>query len=432
MKKVYEKRIFLGSILFITMLGSFSYGLIVVSFKVWPYQIINNMKVIGESLIQFGEIVPLNRFHTTPIDAPDERVVIYDAQHVQAGFYIICGWNQNEKLYTSTLYDEHGTLHHTWAIDYASLDPEGPHNKWDMPHAFGILKDGTIITSFARGDKMARLDPCGNPIWVKRGIYHHSLFRAENGSFWTWRSPGTPFGHHHYLENFNPLDGAVIREISLVEDIIKGDGIASTIFSTRRDYNFLDLKGTPGDGAQTDLFHPNDIEELSYDLADKFPLFEAGDLLISLRNLHLVCVIDPNSFHIKWWSIGPWRFQHDPDFMDDGRISVFNNNRHYSRSEIVQINPVTMEITNELHDGELHFYSKAMGKHQYLPNGNVLIVSSHEGRVIVTTKEGNKVMEFNNIVENQQKINARVFNGMWLPKDYFNPFPECSDGSDKE
>ena len=164
---------------------------------------------------------------------------------------------------------------------------------------------------------------------------------------------------------------------------------------------------------------------LHSDIADRFPDFAPGDLLISLRTLHLVAVLDPNSGHVKWWSRGPWRFQHDPDFTGDGKISVYNNNTGRSRSEIIKIDPSTREVSNELLDGELSFQAGGMGTHQYLPNGNVLIVVPQEGRIIEVSETGEVVFEFNNVVS--EEFNGHVENGAWVPDDFFETLPNCSD-----
>ncbi len=80
---------------------------------------------------------------------------------------------------------------------------------------------------------------------------------------------------------------------------------------------------------------------------------------------------------------------------------------------------------NELEGGDLRFFSTAMGKHQYLPNGNVLITVPQEGRIIEVDAAGNKVMEFNNLIPGLENMNAHVQNGLWLPTDYFEATPGC-------
>ena len=48
---------------------------------------------------------------------------------------------------------------------------------------------------------------------------------------------------------------------------------------------------------------------------------------------------------------------------------------------------------------ERPFYSIMMGKHQWLPNGNLLIVESCEGRAFEVNLEGEIVWEYHNYVD---------------------------------
>lgn len=156
-------------------------------------------------------------------------------------------------------------------------------------------------------------------------------------------------------------------------------------------------------------------------------MFDAGDLLLSFREPNLLTVLDGDDGRLKWWSTGPWIKQHDPDFTADGKISVYSNNPSKGRSEILQIDPATNEISNPLYYGNVRFYSRTMGKHQYLPNGNVLIVVPDEGRVLEATSDGDLVMEFDNLSKSPA-YNEHVENGGWLPAGYFSVAPSCTNG----
>jgi hypothetical protein len=82
-----------------------------------------------------------------------------------------------------------------------------------------------------------------------------------------------------------------------------------------------------------------------------------------------------------------------------------------------------MAVRNELWHGDLEFFTYAMGKHMYLPNGNVLVVSPAEGRVIEVSAEGERLLEINNVIN--ERFNGHVENGVWLPADYFDEMPAC-------
>jgi len=67
-----------------------------------------------------------------------------------------------------------------------------------------------------------------------------------------------------------------------------------------------------------DPLHLNDIEPLPASMASEYPLFDAGDLLVSLRYPDLVLVVDPDSETVKWYESRYFTRQHDPDFLGNG------------------------------------------------------------------------------------------------------------------
>lgn len=287
-----------------------------------------------------------------------------------------------------------------------------------------MLPDGSLLINFDKGDALARLDTYGEALWVREGQFHHSIEHADDGSFWTWRGEGSSYSQYQYLVNFDPADGSTIREIGLVEDIIMQMGGTAAVFGVRSNREFLRYVDMKDDNSD-DIFHPNDIEPLSSALAEHFPDFAPGELLISLRNANLVAVVDPTNGRTKWWSTGPWRYQHDPDFTADGRISVYNNNSDRGRSEITLIDPASRTVSNAFEGDGFRFYSRSMGTHQHLPNGNVLVVVPGEGRVVEVSPEGEKVYEFNNTLVAAGRYNGHVENAVWIAADHFESLPDC-------
>ena len=425
MSKSFEKSAFVASVSFLSLLLIFVYGVAVGRYKIWPFHIFVAIQDVAQSLTATGKIVPDKHLYKAPVHASMQPITIHNSDLMIHGYYVFVVWDGTLDQYAAWLFDSHGEHLHTWTIDYDALDPDGsPPNATVTPHGFKVLPDGSLIVNFDQGNIMARLDVCGQPIWTKTGAFHHSLERAEDGSFWTWRGQGSAYGHYQYIVNFDPESGSTIKELDLVNDVIKPMGpAASTVFGVRPDFQFIKIKQPDGSDLQYDIFHPNDIDVLHSVMAENFPYFEAGYLLLSFRTLHLVAVLDPNNVQLKWWSHGPWRFQHDPDFTIDGKISVYNNNPPMDRSEIIKIDPVTREISNDLYDGDLDFFTEWMGKHQYLPNGNVLIVVPEEGRIIEVSPQGQKALEFNNIASDG--YNWIVPNGLWIATNFFEKFPEC-------
>ena len=150
--------------------------------------------------------------------------------------------------------------------------------------------------------------------------------------------------------------------------------------------------GKPNANLEGDALHLNHVEALSPELAPAFPMFKAGDLLVSLRRLNLLMVIDPVTETVKWTQTGPWMRQHDPHFEASGKILVYDNRsienynheaegRPAMASRILEFDPRT-EQTEVLYEGsrEEPFYVFRMGKNQRLPNGNILVTEPDPGR----------------------------------------------------
>jgi hypothetical protein len=97
--------------------------------------------------------------------------------------------------------------------------------------------------------------------------------------------------------------------------------------------------------------------------------------------------------------------QHDPDFIDGNTISIFDNNLVTSKPQGGQSRIVVLSATNDqmqvIYSGssERPFYTRIMGKHQWLPNGNLLIVESMEGRAFEINSEGALVWEYLHLVD---------------------------------
>ncbi len=76
------------------------------------------------------------------------------------------------------------------------------------------------------------------PCMGKKSVYHHSITRAEDGSYWIWRGEGLAASQHQVMENFNPDTDETIREFTLLDDVINGTSMPLIIFSVRPEFKF--------------------------------------------------------------------------------------------------------------------------------------------------------------------------------------------------
>jgi Arylsulfotransferase (ASST) len=344
-----------------------------------------------------------------PAEGQEKGVVVHVPGAPQPGLTLISGISE-DGVVGLQLIDLQGRVRHRWPASFSRIWPAPEHvhgrrppdNDWDTEiHGAALLPGGDVVFNFDRFG-LQRLDPCGELVWKLPYMSHHSVFVGDDGNLWV---PGVryhtapvpslpgvvpPFEEDMILE-ISP-DGTILREISLLE-LFYANELEALLFANGR--HRID------DGSHNDLLHLNDIEILSLRDAAAFPLFEAGDIMVSLRNLNLVMVIDPATKTVRWLQTGPWIRQHDPDFLPNGRIMVFDNRRDESGrqvlggSRILTIDPVTRQVQT-VYEGsdEAPFFSNVKGKQQLLANGNVLITEAERGRAFEVTPHGRIVWSY--------------------------------------
>ena len=411
--------VFLASAAALLVLGVGGAGFIAGAKEMWPYEALRSSEQVVSSLLEHGEVVADGRRRRAPEGAARDDVAVHDASAaIGEGFYAVMGWDGNLSSYSVRLYDAAGAVAHVWPVDETSISERAQHRE-NGPHAMEVLDDGSVIVSFDWLGLMARLDPCGDALWSMDGFYHHSFSPAADGGLWTWYGEGSSYGQVQDIVKFDPMSGEVTARIDFAQDVALRSPEAALVFSLPPDYRFV-----PDDEDPRDIFHPNDVEELLPEMADAFPQFEVGDLMLSIRELDLVTVISPEG-GMKWYRHGPWLMQHDPDFEPDGRISVFNNSLHRPESSIVTVDPQTGTVTDALPSLDAPFKSNFRGKHQLLPNGNRLITIPEQGQAIEVTPDGDVAVEFNNVVPGQPEWNDDLVNAKWLPAGHFAQMPAC-------
>jgi Arylsulfotransferase (ASST) len=291
------------------------------------------------------------------------------------------------------------------------------------PHGLSMLKDGSVIYTFDGGNSLHKKDKCGRTVWALAGDYHHSVTADDTGTtVWTHRDePSGDHAERMRLVQVATADGKIVREIS-----------AADIIAANPDIDILELRRlhTPDKAGNSagrlgpwmhDPIHLNDIDPLPRSLADRFPMFAPGDLLISARELNLIFVMDPATLAIKWWQVGATMRQHDPDWDADGQISVFNNRMSRAYSTITRIDPATLKRTVVLDGLSMNFYSRHRGSHQPLPNGGWLVASTQQGRILEVAPDGKVALDFYNRVAGDTPMFTTLSSSIFLPAEDVAP-----------
>ena len=300
------------------------------------------------------------------------------------------------------LYDINGALIHEWPIDFFKVAPEEMAFAFDaLVHGSVLYPNGDIIVNLD-GRSMMRVSACGEIIWRNQDRTHHSIDVDDDGNLWAptagniYTNPLMAAGTINFdrFAQFDPQTGEKLRTVDVVNAVIEAEAQGLVRVNSIIGY---------------DVMHLNDVEVLSAEMADAFPDFEAGDMMLSSRHFNQIWILDGKTDALKWWIIGPTVGQHDPDFQPDGTITVFDNrvvglarpeNNYLGAaggSRIIKIDPQTKNYDVIYASSEKNnFYTAYRGKHQMLDNGNILIAETDAGRAFEATPDGDVVWEFIN------------------------------------
>jgi hypothetical protein len=390
---------------------AFAFGVAVGVFKLFPYRLLQDMAYTARELARYPRhtlrIAPEKFFAETPPEG--SGVVRHVAGKPFPGVTLVAGFFEGAS--GIRLIDLDGAVLNEWRISYNAIWPESPHlddqpHDWDTQlHGAVLLPDGDVVFTFQYAG-LVRMDRCSRVEWKLSRLTHHLFSVDVDGNFWV---PGRkernealakfpkvpPTFQEGYLLKISP-EGEVLAKISVL-DAIFGSGLEGLLFANGAHDTALSV---PLDG---DFMHLNDVEVLTPALAPAFPMFEAGDLLVSLRNLDLLMVVDPGTARVKWTRIGSFLRQHDPDFLPNGRIALFDNRRdeggarRFGGSRILSIDPgAGPDVT--LYGGRpgQDFYTDTRGDQQPLGNGNFLVTEADEGHVFEVDPDGNVVWSYVN------------------------------------
>ncbi len=335
-----------------------------------------------------------------------------------------------------------GTVIARWQVRFFDIFADADHatyppaTDWNVDTDGAlILPDGSVVFNFEYAG-LVKLDRCGQVVWSLAKSTHHSVEAAEGGGFWVpgrqhlteGTSPFPPFSMPILADTIMKIseDGEVLAEF-LVPELFYDNGLEALLTATGESFWPL-LEG------DHEILHLNKIEELTSDIADDFPMFEAGDLMLSLRTRNLILVMAPDTRKIKWWKIGPWFRQHDPEFRAGGIIRIFNNNIYRDVwepeaevtlpsvervSNIIEVDPVSNEY-NVIYGGKegQEMLTVIRGKHEVTANGGLLITEFEGGRVFETDSAGRTIWEYVNRYDADDV--AEITEARVYPASYFS------------
>ncbi|MFL6196213.1 MAG: arylsulfotransferase family protein [Thermoanaerobaculia bacterium] len=310
------------------------------------------------------------------------------------------------------LMDMDGRMLHRWRYPLRRLWPDltaDPNNaKLEYWRRAYLFPDGDLLGIY-EGLGIVKLDARSRVLWSRRGGFHHDLSVQEDGSLWVLDREGK------ILPRINPRQGVLEDFVTELDHSGRPLRRISILQALERSRWAGLLQRMPGSG---DLLHTNTLEVLDGRFADRDPAFRKGNLLISVHRIDTLAVIDPDQGTVVWARTGAWRRQHQPTFLDDGRLLMFDNlGAGRDRSRVVELDPRTGRI---LWQFGRDLFSKTLGSCQRLPNGNTLITESENGRALEVTRDGRVVWEFHNPhrAGDRGELVAVLFEMVRLPPDF--------------
>jgi hypothetical protein len=323
----------------------------------------------------------------------------------------------------ATLLDMRGKVVHQWELPFRRAWPRPPHVRdplrdeqihWFRCHLFpngDLLAIYQVDSDTPCGYGLVKLNKDSKLLWKYEGRVHHDLDVDEKGTIYTLthqlkRSapPGLDYLPTPYVADSLVVLSPDGREVASVpiEEAFRDSAYALLVSTAIAEQAVPKDRPTVPSGfdallrpaSKGDLFHANSVKVLTRALGRRFPLFRAGQLLISLRSLHAIAVLDVRKRSVVWAALGPWRIQHDAEFLDNGHLLLFDNHGWGKGCRVIEYDPVTQAIPWAYSDADASpFHAPFRGMKQRLPNGNTLIVDPDNRRLFEVTRSKELVWE---------------------------------------
>jgi hypothetical protein len=317
----------------------------------------------------------------------------------------------------AALINMRGEVVHQWRAPFKTVWPKPPQLPAPIDETLVYFNDGYLYPNgdllvLAEGPADARnpsygyglvkLDKDSRVLWKYAANCHHALDVGEDGTIYALSNEfvkAMPEGLSYVptpcivdcVDVISP-EGEQSKRVRLLEAFHKS-AYAALLCTLEKPKMFSDV--SPPDEPmpavreemrRRDVLHTNAVTVLRRRLAPQFPLFKAGQLLLSPRHLDAIAVLDPDSGTIVWAARGPWHAQHDPTFLDNGHLLLFDNLGSARGSRVLEYDPQSQAFPWLFPDEHgKPFLSRLRGTCQRLANGNTLIVNSDGGEVFEVT-----------------------------------------------
>jgi hypothetical protein len=333
--------------------------------------------------------------------------------------FTLCMYGGNTR---AVLLDMRGQVAHQWHVPFSRLWPAPDHVRGRVRDADAYFNDGYLYpngdlvaivegpispTHPSNGLGLVKLDKDSNVLWKYAAWCHHDLDVGDDGTIYVLTNEvvqEVPRGLGHIptpcmvdaVDILSP-DGRRKKRVRLLEAFHDSPyapllGVLERPNMTAGSLTGPTVSAFREDELRRDVLHVNAVKVLNPRLAAAFPQFKPGQFLVCPRNLDAIAVVDPDTEKVVWAARGPWRAQHDPTFLENGHILLFDNLGSPGRSRVLEYDLRTQAFPwTYPPDGGRSFLSRIRGMCQRLPNGNTLVVNSVGGEALEVAADGEVV-----------------------------------------
>jgi len=361
------------------------------------------------------EIAALPYLAAGPVNPSTRRlvgVVKNDAQKAAAGLNLLMPWGNEEAI----LFDNAGT----------------PVHRWHNPKVAGTWHLGVV-----EGDELAlvvedvglyRLDHDSNVLHHAPFRAHHELYPLEQGYLTLSRRIIDVDWSGNILPVLDDLlleidrQGKIKRQISVFdlvgEDVTKREDWKAQLqaYIANADWQENPDKQT---NTSMDIFHTNALIRLEAPIEG---VANTGDWLVSVLNVGVLIIVDPETKAIKWrWGDGELYRQHQPTVTRAGTFLVFDNGK--TKTRLLEVDPKSKKIIWSYDGAGQHdFRIPWAGGVEELENGNLLVAASTEGWVFEITRQGEVVWSYYTPMQDAKRRRF-FYRASRIPRSQYTPAP---------
>ena len=259
--------------------------------------------------------------------------------------------------------------------------PPGPKDeptKKPLPFEQHVTRLGGYHTT------LLEMDWDGNIVWeYENRFQHHDFFRFPNGNVMVPEWVELPEDFHKKVRGGFKMPRERLPRL-LGDDLVEVDREFKEVRRIHT-WELLDPVKDP--------IHPA-VRRWEWTHVNGIDINEQGDIVFSARNTDRVAVISNETGKISFKYTGT-HGQHNPTWVGDGKLQIFDNAEAGSR--VIELNIETNEVDWSYHGLPMQqFFSGHISGASRLDSGNILICEGTSGRLFEVTRNHEVVWEWIN------------------------------------